>query len=98
MPPAMVDRRLTLGREVLAVPDGTRHERVMTKTTQKLLLQGGGILVGALLVSSLGGWAGRPTPADNPPPGPDPGLGERRPPSQEPEAPRGEPPAPSLRP
>ena len=90
MPPAMVDRRLTLGREVLAVPDGTRHERVMTTTTQKLMLQGGGILVGALLVSSLGGWARRATADDQPTPVTAPVLGELRSLTQELEAAKGE--------
>src|SRR5256712_11158793 len=96
MPPAMVDRRLTLGREFLAVPDGTRHERVMTTTTQKLMLQGGGILVGALLVSSLGGWARRATADDQPAPVTAPVLGELRSPTQELEAAKREPAAAQL--
>ena len=33
----------------------------MRTKTQKLMLQGGVILVGALVVSSLGGWARRAT-------------------------------------
>src|SRR5256712_5535100 len=90
MPPAMVDRRLTLGREFLAVPDGTRHERVMTTTTQKLMLQGGGILVGALLVSSLGGWARRATADDQRAPVTAPVRGELRSLTQELEAAKGE--------
>src|SRR3989449_4600834 len=86
----MIDRRLTLGREFLAVPDGTRHERVMTTTTRKLMLQGGGILLGALVVSSLGGWARRATAEDQPVPVTAPVLGELRWLTQELEAAKGE--------
>ena len=86
----MIDRRLTLGREFLAVPDGTRHERVMTTTTRKLMLQGGGILLGALVVSSLGGWARRATADDQPVPVTAPVLGELRSLTQELEAAKGE--------
>src|SRR3989449_10111585 len=86
----MIDRRLTLGRQFLAVPDGTRHERVMTTTTQKLMLQCGGILVGALVVSSLGGWARRATADDQPVPVTAPVLGELRSLTQELEAAKGE--------
>jgi soluble lytic murein transglycosylase-like protein len=38
----------------------------MRTKTQKLMLQGGVILVGALVVSSLGGWARRATADDQP--------------------------------
>ena len=86
----MIDRRLTLGREFLAVPDGTRHERVMTTTTRKLMLQGGGILLGALVVSSLGGWARRATADDQPVPVTAPVLGELRSLTQELDAAKGE--------
>src|SRR5256712_1635782 len=86
----MIDRRLTLGREFLAVPAGTRQERVMTTTTRKLMLQGGGILVGALVVSSLGGWARRATADDQPVPVTAPVLGELRSLTQELEAAKGE--------
>jgi soluble lytic murein transglycosylase-like protein len=48
----------------------------MTTRTQKLLLQGGGILVGALLVSTLSGWARRATAGDQPVPATAPVLGE----------------------
>src|SRR5437773_10641869 len=40
----------------------------MHTTTQKLMLQGGLILLGALLVSSIGGWARRATADDQPAP------------------------------
>src|SRR2546427_610476 len=86
----MNDRRLTLGREFLVVPDWTRHERVMTTTTRKLMLQGGGILVGALVVSSLGGWARRATADDQPAAVTAPVLGELRSLTQELEAAQGE--------
>src|SRR2546429_4249716 len=42
------------------------QERAMHTTTQKLMLQGGLILLGALVVSSIGGWGRRAT-ADDPP-------------------------------
>src|SRR2546430_4137903 len=42
------------------------QERAMHTTTQKLMLQGGLILLGALVVSSIGGLARR-APADHPP-------------------------------
>src|SRR5438034_11442200 len=86
----MIDRRLTLGREFLAVPDGTRHERVMTTTTRKLMLQCGGILLGALVVSSLGGWARRATAYDQPVPVTAPVLCDLRSHTQELEAAKGE--------
>src|SRR5260370_29242359 len=38
----------------------------MHTKTQKLMLQGGLILLGALLVSSIGGWARRATASDQP--------------------------------
>src|SRR5438309_136896 len=40
----------------------------MHTTTQKLMLQGGLILLGALVVSSIGGWARRATADDQPAP------------------------------
>src|SRR6266571_3621026 len=40
----------------------------MRTKTQKLMLQGGVILLGALLVSSIGGWARRATADDQPAP------------------------------
>src|SRR2546430_6146720 len=51
----------------------------MHTTTQKLMLQGGLILLGALVVSSIGGWARRATADDQPAPLPAPALiGELR--------------------
>jgi soluble lytic murein transglycosylase-like protein len=50
----------------------------MTTRTHKLLLQGGGILVGALVVSSLSGWARRATAHYQPVPATAPVLGELR--------------------
>ena len=44
------------------------QERSMRTTTQKLMLQGGLILLGALIVSSVGGWARRATADDQPAP------------------------------
>src|SRR5436853_7402893 len=44
------------------------QERAMHTTTQKLMLQGGLILLGALVVSSIGGWARRATADDQPAP------------------------------
>src|SRR5437660_887011 len=44
------------------------QERAMRTTTQKLMLQGGLILLGALIVSSIGGWARRATADDQPAP------------------------------
>src|SRR5438046_9979694 len=41
-------------------------ERAMHTKTQKLMLQGSLILVGALVVSSIGGWARRATADDQP--------------------------------
>ncbi|HEX4575166.1 MAG TPA: hypothetical protein VH158_08545, partial [Gemmatimonadales bacterium] len=38
----------------------------MHTKTQKLMLQGGLILLGALMVSSIGGWARRATADDQP--------------------------------
>src|SRR5439155_21538645 len=60
-------------------------------TTQKLMLQGGLILLGALVVSSIGGWARRATADDQPAPLTAPALiGEMRPLEQSLEATRGE--------
>src|SRR5881398_1189560 len=42
------------------------QERSMYTKTQKLMLQGGLILLGALVVSSVGGWARRATADDQP--------------------------------
>src|SRR2546421_1283318 len=50
------------------------QERAMHTTTQKLMLQGGLILLGALVVSSIGGLGSRPTPDDPPAPPPAPPL------------------------
>src|SRR5256885_8939969 len=44
------------------------QERAMHTTTQKLMLQGGLILLGALVVSSIGGWGRRATAAEPPAP------------------------------
>src|SRR5439155_21665414 len=63
----------------------------MRTKTQKLMLQGGLILLGALLVSSIGGWARRATADDQPVPLTAPALiGELRSPEQALEATRGE--------
>lgn len=63
----------------------------MHTKTQKLMLQGGLILFGALLVSSIGGWARRATADDQPAPVTAPGLiGELRSLEQSLEATRGE--------
>ncbi len=63
----------------------------MHTKTQKLMLQGGLILLGALLVSSIGGWARRATADDQPAPLTAPALlGELRALSQALEATRGE--------
>src|SRR2546428_3817705 len=67
------------------------QERAMHTTTQKLMLQGGLILLGALVVSSIGGWARRATAHDPPAPPPAPPLiGERRSLQQALETTRGE--------
>src|SRR5256884_7153568 len=50
------------------------QERSMQTKTQKLMLQGGLILLGALVVSSIGGWARRATADDQPAPLPAPPL------------------------
>src|SRR2546421_5485153 len=50
------------------------QERAMHTTTQKLMLQGGLILLGALVVSSIGGWARRAPADDQPAPPPAPAL------------------------
>ena len=63
----------------------------MHTTTQKLMLQGGLILLGALVVSSIGGWAKRATADDQPPAMTAPVLlGEMRSLSQQLESVRGE--------
>jgi len=67
------------------------QERAMNTKTQKLMLQGGLILVGALVVSSIGGWARRATADDQPTPVTAPALlGELRALEQALEATRGE--------
>ena len=67
------------------------QERAMRTKTQKLMLQGGVILLGALLVSSIGGWARRATADDQPAPLTAPALiGELRSLEQSLEATRGE--------
>src|SRR5260370_38207820 len=63
----------------------------MRTKTQKLMLQGGFILVGALVVSSVGGWARHATADDQPAPLTAPALiGELRSLEQSLEATRGE--------
>src|SRR6266705_50070 len=63
----------------------------MHTKTQKLMLQGGFILLGALVVSSIGGWARRATADDQPTPLTAPALiGELRSLEQSLEATRGE--------
>jgi soluble lytic murein transglycosylase-like protein len=63
----------------------------MHTKTQKLMLQGGMILLGALVLSSIGGWARRATADDQPAPLTAPALlGELRSLSQQLEAARGE--------
>src|SRR6266568_5071885 len=67
------------------------QERSMYTKTQKLMLQGGLILLGALLVSSVGGWARRATADDQPTPLTAPAIvGELRSLEQSLEATRGE--------
>src|SRR3989441_6240567 len=67
------------------------QERAMHTTPQKLMLQGGLILLGALVVSSIGGWARRATADDQPAPLTAPALiGELRSLEQALEATRGE--------
>src|SRR2546421_4932941 len=67
------------------------QERAMQKKTQKLMLQGGLILLGALVVSSIGGLGRRATADDQPAPltAPAP-IGELRSPEQALEATPGE--------
>ncbi|HMC20144.1 MAG TPA: hypothetical protein VKH16_12975, partial [Gemmatimonadales bacterium] len=63
----------------------------MQTKTQKLMLQGGFILLGALVVSSVGGWARRATADDQPTPLTAPAIvGELRSLEQSLEATRGE--------
>src|SRR5437899_12480793 len=63
----------------------------MHTKTQRLMLQGGLILLGSLVVSSIGGWAHRATADDQPAPVTAPALlGELRALSQSLEATRGE--------
>src|SRR5439155_24660941 len=65
----------------------------MHTTTQKLMLQGGLILLGALVVSSICGWARRATADDQPAPLTAPArIGELLSLEQALEATRGEPP------
>ena len=67
------------------------QERVMHTKTQKLMFQGGLILLGALVVSSVGGWARHATANDQPTPLTAPALvGELRSLEQSLEATRGE--------
>src|SRR5438132_983839 len=67
------------------------QERSMHTKTQKLMLQGGLILLGALVVSSVGGWARRATADDQPTPLTAPAIvGELRSLEQSLEATRGE--------
>src|SRR5438045_8499870 len=67
------------------------QERSMQTKTQKLMLQGGFILLGALVVSSVGGWARRATADDQPTPLTAPAIvGELRSLEQSLEATRGE--------
>src|SRR6267378_4526022 len=67
------------------------QERAMHTKTQKLMLRGGLILVGSLVVSSIGGWARRATADDQPAPVTAPALlGELRSLTQQLEAARGE--------
>ena len=67
------------------------QERIMHTKTQKLMLQGGLILLGAFVVSSIGGWARRATADDQPAPVTAPALlGELRVLEQQLEATRGE--------
>src|SRR5207244_3577474 len=64
---------------------------VLRTTTEKLVRQGGFILLGALIVSSIGGWARRATADDQPAPLTAPALiGELRSLEQSLEATRGE--------
>src|SRR5256885_7573651 len=57
------------------------QERAMHTTTQKLMLQGGLILLGALVVSSIGGLGRRATADEQPaPPTAPPLIGGVRPP------------------
>src|SRR5205085_11162958 len=67
------------------------QERSMYTKTQKLMLQGGLILLGALVVSSVGGWARRANADDQPTPLTAPAIvGELRSLEQSIEATRGE--------
>src|SRR5207237_1677708 len=67
------------------------QERSMHTKTRRLMLQGGFVLLGALVVSSVGGWARRATADDQPAPVTAPALlGELRALSQSLEATRGE--------
>src|SRR5207247_10782623 len=67
-------------------------ERAMHTKTQKLMLQGSLILVGALVVSSIGGWARRAPAGDQPAAVAAPAaLGDLRSLEQSLEATRGEP-------
>src|SRR5438309_11370952 len=87
-----LDRLLTRRHE--SVADRTTpfpQENGMHTKTQRLMLQGGFILLGSLIVSSIGGWAHRATADDQPAPVTAPALlGELRALSQSLEATRGE--------
>src|SRR5207245_3578544 len=65
-------------------------ERAMHTKTQKLMLQESLILLGALMVSSIGGWARRATADDQPAATAPAAPGDMRPPEQSLEATRGE--------
>ena len=62
----------------------------MRRTTRSLILQGGLILAGALVVSSIGGWAHRATADEQPVPAAPAALTELRSLTHELEAARGE--------
>ena len=67
------------------------QERAMPTKTRKLMLRGTVLLLGALVVSSIGGWARRATADDHPVPVTAPALlGELRSLAQTLEATRGE--------
>src|SRR5690348_966029 len=91
MPASMVDESLTARRQFRSGALGIQKGDPMHTTTQRLMLQGGMILAGALIVSSVGGWARRATADDQPAPVTAPALlGEMRSLSQTLEATRGE--------
>src|SRR5690348_15135941 len=91
MPASMVDESLTARRQFRSGALGIQKGDPMHTTTQRLMLQGGMILAGALIVSSVGGWARRATADDQPAPVTAPALlGEMRSLSQTLEATRSE--------